>query len=216
MCIVLIARTKTHTIILSNRDEFLSRPTLRVGWWPSPHEHILSGRDLARPVHGTWLGITRQGRFTCLTNFREASEAVATGADVSRGEITKDFLVSPRGVQDWVGEVLKTRVYRSVGGFSLICGVLERRSGRLAVISNRSEAQSGVDYILGVEQQEDEVFCQGCEGLSNSLFGDEWPKVKLGKQLLRELTKNEIQDEDEFIQKAFGLLSYGSRGMLLT
>ena len=108
MCIVLITRTKKYSIILSNRDEFLARPTMRATWWPTPHNYVLAGRDLARPSHGTWLGITRQGRIAALTNYREESEQGATAAAVSRGEITKEFLFSDKDVEEWIQEVLES------------------------------------------------------------------------------------------------------------
>ena len=47
-----------------------------------------------------------------------------------------------------------------------------------------------------------------CTGLSNSLFHNEWPKVKMGKELLRKLKEEDIQDEEKFIEKCFELLSY--------
>jgi uncharacterized protein with NRDE domain len=134
---------------------------------------------------------------------------VATQAAVSRGEITKEFLVSCDGVTEWVDGVLRTGVHRCVGGFSLICGVLRPGRVELAVISNRSEVESGAEDVLGVEDE-------ACAGLSNSLFGDEWPKVSQGKRLLRELIEDDVQDEDGFIQKAFELLSYVLRLVRLT
>jgi uncharacterized protein with NRDE domain len=205
MCIVLVTRTKKYYVILSNRDEFLARPTTRAAWWPKPDDHVLAGRDLARESRGTWLGITKQGRLTALTNFRETTEEAANGAAISRGEITKEFLLSQKPCDEWVQEVLATGVYKDVGGFSLLCTILNDDAPRMAVISNRSTAEKGADYVLGVEN---EVVGYQCEGLSNSLYHDEWPKVKLGKKLLGELTVNDIGDEDAFIEKAFELLSY--------
>lgn len=208
MCIVLVTRNKKYTIILSNRDEFLSRPTLRVQWWPSPHSNVLSGRDLARPSRGTWLGITRQGRLAVLTNFREETEQVAGAAAISRGEITKEFLMSDKGVEEWIAEVLETGVYKNVGGFSLMAGVLRKKMRGFAVVSNRSSVEEGgADYVL--TEREDGVVGYECEGLSNSLYGDEWPKVKLGKRLLGRLREEESMDEDTFIERCFELLSYG-------
>ena len=202
MCIVLVTRTKKYSIILSNRDEFLGRPTIRATWWPVPHHHVLAGRDLARPSHGTWLGITRQGRIAALTNYREESEQDATAAAVSRGEITKEFLLSEKDVEEWIQEVLESGVYSSVGGFSLMCGSFKKKEKGYAVVSNRSSLEcGGPDYVLNKDECE-------CTGLSNSLFHEEWPKVKMGKELLRKLKEEDIQDEEKFIEKCFELLSY--------
>jgi len=205
MCIVLVTKTKKYLVILSNRDEFLARPTLRASWWPRPHDNVLGGRDLARPTHGTWLGITRQGRIAVLTNYREQTEEVAVSAALSRGEITNGFLFSDKSVDDWVQEALESGVYKNVGGFLLMCGILRKDAKGYAIISNRSSAEEGAHYVLS---KEDEVLGYECEGLSNSFIHDEWPKVKLGKKLLQGLVENDIQDEDEFIEQCFELLSY--------
>jgi uncharacterized protein with NRDE domain len=197
MCILLITKTKKYYIVLSNRDEFLARPTLPATWWPA-HPNVLGGRDLARPSQGTWLGITRQGRIAVLTNYREETEEGANMGTVSRGEITKEFLLSEKEVGDWIQEVLQTGVYKNVGGFSLLCGLLGEDG--YTVLSNRSSLDKGPDYV-GKEEYV-------CEGLSNSLIHDEWPKVKQGKKLVDELTKDDIDNEEEFIQKAFELLWY--------
>lgn len=214
MCILLVTRTKKYSIFLSNRDEFLARPTTRADWWPSPNNHILGARDLARPAHGTWLGITRQGRIAVLTNFREETEEGANAAAISRGEIVKEFLLSDKPIEEWIREVLATGVYKNVGGFSLVCAVIKKEVKGYAVVSNRSSLEKGADYVLGVEGHSI-VGDAGVAGLSNSLIHDEWPKVKLGKQLLKDLTKNDIDDEEEFIEKAFELLSYISHQKLL-
>jgi uncharacterized protein with NRDE domain len=201
MCIVLVARTRNYTILISNRDEFLARPTFRVSFWPHPLSHILSGRDCARETHGTWLGITRSGRVAILTNFRETTEEKAKAA-VSRGEITKEFLASDKAVEEWIGEVLRSGIYKDVGGFSSMCGILHGPSDGFVVVSNRSSLDSGVDYILQDNSEGQ------CEGLSNSLFHEEWPKVKLGRKLLAQLTKDDIKDEEVFIERCFEILSY--------
>jgi uncharacterized protein with NRDE domain len=209
MCIVLVTRTKKYTIFLSNRDEFLARPTTRASFWPEPHSHILAARDMARPVHGTWLGVTRTGRIAVLTNYREDTEEGASAAQVSRGEITKEFLLSEKPIDEWLQETLTSGVYKNCGGFSLLCGVLKKNMDGFAIVSNRSSLTDGVDYVL----QNEGVLGYECEGLSNALFHEEWPKVKMGKELLRELTEKDVENEDEFIERCFALLSYVSCGL---
>jgi uncharacterized protein with NRDE domain len=163
---------------------------------------------LQRSPHGTWLGITRRGRIAVLTNFRERTEADASAAAVSRGEITNGFLLSDELVDEWIEDMLRRGVYRNVGGFSLMCGILRKKRLGYSVVSNRSSLEKGADSVL--ERGDDEVFGYECEGLSNSLLHDEWPKVKLGKKLLAELTARPIEDEEALIEHLFELLSYCS------
>jgi len=58
-----------HSILCTNRDEFLSRPTIGAhfhsfGVGAETEASVLSGRDLQ--AGGTWLGINRFGRLALL------------------------------------------------------------------------------------------------------------------------------------------------------
>jgi uncharacterized protein with NRDE domain len=90
MCLILLSwQTDPNypLIIAANRDEFFQRPTLSADFWPE-HPDILAGRDL--DFGGSWLGVSRNGRFAAVTNLRE----VASSGDRSRGNLVKDFLLS--------------------------------------------------------------------------------------------------------------------------
>lgn len=54
-------------LLAFNRDEFLGRPTEPLRVWEDTE--IIGGQD--RVNKGTWLGLTRSGRFAFVTNFRE-------------------------------------------------------------------------------------------------------------------------------------------------
>lgn len=76
----------TSSILASNRDEYLDRPTLPAGWHSfAPLEAaggladdaatdgaatkdpwVLSGRDMGSPAGGTWLGMTKDLRIAVL------------------------------------------------------------------------------------------------------------------------------------------------------
>jgi len=71
MCLAIIAfnyLTDWPLIVIANRDELHSRPTLPAGPW-SDASNILGGRDLN--AGGTWLGMTSSGKLALLTHFRD-------------------------------------------------------------------------------------------------------------------------------------------------
>ena len=70
MCLILFAINPNYEyklILAANRDEFFERPTERAEFW-GEEEKILAGKDLQK--EGTWLGVSKRGRFSAITNFR--------------------------------------------------------------------------------------------------------------------------------------------------
>ena len=59
------------------------RQTQPAEFWED-HRELLAGRDLQRRNGGTWLGVTKQGRFAFVTNYREVSwaQGAAVAADI--------------------------------------------------------------------------------------------------------------------------------------
>lgn len=201
MCIALLsnAHPKYKLILINNRDEFLDRPTASASWWPKPDADVLGGRDLLRPEQGTWLGITKQGRIAVLTNFRSDSSP-ARGA-VSRGAIIRAFLTgSFPSTEDFARQTIDSQLIREAGGFSLLCG---RIGDPLTVISNSS---SSVNELPVFALQPPRTV-----GLSNAAFEDRgWKKVIDGEHELEaaiEDNVNQVESEDAFVNRLFGLLS---------
>lgn len=90
MCLLAIAWNKHSNyplIVSANRDEFVARPSQVAHFWPG-HPQILAGRDLQDG--GTWMGISRNGRFAAVTNIRHP-EARRYDAK-SRGLLVSQYL----------------------------------------------------------------------------------------------------------------------------
>lgn len=151
-------------ILLANRDEFYERPTRSAGFWPGDPE-VLGGRDRRRG--GTWLGITRSGRWAALTNFREPPQGEF---DRSRGDILRDYLTGDSGARDFA--VKLQGIESEFDGFNLLFG--DRHESLW--LSNRGESLR----TLG----------PGIYGLSNHLLETPWPKVRNGKRRLRAQLQN--------------------------
>ena len=202
MCIALIstAHPAYRLILIDNRDEFLNRPTDPARWWPQPHGDVLSGRDMLRDVHGTWLGVTRSGKIAVLTNYRE--DVTPSPTAISRGAIMKQFLAEDVGpVEEFVKNVVNTGVARDAGGFSLACGHIGQK---LAIVSNRAANHGQVPWIAGDTVQ--------TIGLSNAAFSDRsWKKVTDGEDLMLNTIRQSIdkqESEDQLVARFLDLLSH--------
>ncbi|KAI4262438.1 MAG: hypothetical protein L6R42_002383 [Xanthoria sp. 1 TBL-2021] len=190
MCIALFstAHSDYALVLINNRDEYLSRPTAPAEWWVAPNDHILGGRDLLRPIQGTWLGITKQGRLAVLTNFREEGQVVQESR--SRGAMVNAFLMqdkhSTEDTASFARNLVEGEGVTGVGGFSLVCG---RVGQPLAIISNRTPSVEGLTWIA---QQKGETV-----GLSNAAFDDRsWPKVNDGETLMKSAIERSVQRRD--------------------
>jgi uncharacterized protein with NRDE domain len=87
MCLILVGWRMHEAyplVVAANRDEFHDRPAARAAVWGDKPD-VLAGRDLQ--ARGTWMGVSRGGRFAAVTNYRggtEPSAAESRGALVTR------------------------------------------------------------------------------------------------------------------------------------
>ncbi len=164
MCTLLLAwqvDPARPLIVAANRDEFRARPTEAARFWPEAPQ-LLAGRDLQ--AGGTWLGVTREGRFAALTNVREPGVRAAPGAP-SRGRLVVDFLRGTLAPVDYLAG-LEVDAY---AGFNLVVGDVDS----LWYLSNRSGEPRAVP--------------PGVHGVSNAGLDTPWPKVQRGRARLGEL-----------------------------
>ncbi|KAI8971361.1 NRDE protein-domain-containing protein [Pilobolus umbonatus] len=178
----------------SNRDEYLARPTAVADFWEPPNDNVLAGRDLEvhpsdEVTNGTWLGITRQGKFAALTNYREP----AYRGNITRGALVRDFLWSDESVHEGL-EVTKEHA-AEYGGFNLIYFQFNKDKTDMAYFTNR-----GDDTIADLEPGV--VY-----GLSNSTLTTPWKKVEHGRELFGEILDEGVDDECELIDSLFNMLS---------
>lgn len=182
MCLILFAYQKHpiyKLIVAANRDEAYKRPTASAQFWQDNPE-ILAGRDLEKM--GTWMGMTKGGRFSALTNYRDPNET--TAGKRTRGELVSNALSFPGEISDYMeGLTMNDSMYP---GYNLLAGNAEE----LYYYSNVGKA------LLKLEP---DVY-----GLSNHLLDTAWPKVKSGKEGLEKLL---LLGENDLINELFQLLS---------
>jgi len=163
MCLILVA-WRTHReypcVIAANRDEFFERASSAAHWGPDAPD-VLAGRDLS--AGGTWLGITRTGRFAGLTNYRGTQPQRADAP--SRGLLVGGILRSPHTTEE--GLVQLQREGPRYNGFNLMLS-----DGRSLGVY---ETMTGARRLLA----------PGIYGLSNHLLDTPWPKVRRAKTRLQ-------------------------------
>lgn len=163
MCLILFAWQHDETlplVVAANRDEFHRRPTRPLHWWED-HSDVLAGRDLE--AGGTWLGVSRNGRFAALTNFRDADR---NRGRRSRGELVSGFLIGSESPLAYSAEIDGD----TYAGFNLLVG--DRRE--MAYVNNR-------------DRREPELLPPGIYGLANAELDAPWHKTRYGKTALQEL-----------------------------
>lgn len=160
MCLIgLKISSEGSLLIAANRDEYADRPTTAMRWWP---EGILAGQDLK--AGGTWLGMTRCGRFAAVTNVRDPlikNNPVPRG---SRGLLVKEFLISQISPRSFIDRLNKELAQASA--FNLIVGRVD--------VSNSKTVDC---WWLGGRTRQSQALTAGHYVLSNAELNTPWPKA---------------------------------------
>jgi uncharacterized protein with NRDE domain len=157
MCLIILAwqqHPDFPCVLAGNRDEFLARPAEPAQWWPG-EPPLLAGRDLQGG--GTWLGITRGGRFAALTNYRD--RALQREGAPSRGALVTQLLRDRRAMPEAVPAV--ARAGTGCNPWNLLAG----------------EA-GGPIYYHASTTGATRALAPGLYVLSNHLLDTPWPKVE--------------------------------------
>lgn len=194
MCVLFLSyqpidpRSPYILIAANNRDEFFARRTAPAAFWDD-HPTILGGRDLHRQNGGTWLGISKNGRFGVLTNYRTRVEEVRPDAR-SRGPLITEFLLSESPPLEFSQDVLKQGC--EFNGFSLLTASLSGPPSSRHLV-----------YCTNREGRGVEVLGPGVYGLSNQVLDSPWRKVEVGKERFSQIlvgiqpstSKKELADQ---------------------
>ncbi len=169
MCLIVFANNVLNDyklVFAANRDEFYNRSSEQADFW-SDHPNLLAGKDLQ--AGGTWLGITKEGRFAAITNFRDLKNIKDDAP--SRGHLTLDFLVDSISPEDYYKKLKP--ILSSYNGFNLLLGYVDQ----LYYFSNKTE---------GIQKLK-----PGIHGISNAQLDTPWPKVKKSKRNLKNLIEQQ-------------------------
>lgn len=179
MCLILLAvdsHPRYPLVIAANRDEFYARPTRNLAPWPETPQ-LLAGRDLE--AGGTWLGLSRAGRFAAVTNVHE--DATRRDRQRSRGALTTGFLQSAIAAADYATQAQAEGDHYT--GFNLLVG-----------------DSSGLYYCSNRNGSSPRRLAAGIYGLANDTLDTAWPKVESGKAELRALLQGAALEPAALLQ----------------
>jgi uncharacterized protein with NRDE domain len=166
MCLLIFAHRvspRYPLVVAANRDEFRARPTAVSDFWID-HPDLLAGRDLEQG--GTWMGVTRDGRFAAVTNYRDPSRTAV--APRSRGELPLSYLTGTQDAQTFLLDIAARA--GDYAGFNLLVG-----------------DRDSLWYFTNSDAVDPQALLPGVYGLSNARLDTPWPKVELGKARLHSL-----------------------------
>ncbi|HEX7813085.1 MAG TPA: NRDE family protein [Burkholderiales bacterium] len=176
MCLILFAH-QAHPdfalVLAANRDEFFARPTTAADYWEDAPE-VLGGRDLEKG--GTWMGVTRDGRWSAVTNYRDGTRPEA--GTRSRGQMVARFLTENADARSYAESIARSA--SAYHGFNLLAG-----------------DASDLYYVSHAEGKSRRVE-PGVHGLSNDRLDTPWPKVERGRRRLQSMLSGdaEVTEED--------------------
>lgn len=175
MCLVLTAwqaHPQYPLVVLANRDEFYDRPTDPMHWWED-FPHILAGRDKADVVGepGTWMGLSKTGKFAALTNVRAPSEKNPSSR--TRGEIATKYLIDTFIPSEFIAAHEKS--LNGYNGFNFLATDLSQTTPELIWVSNRILMGDNYRPRKIIKPQK---LSPGLYGLSNGVLDSPWPKIQ--------------------------------------
>ena len=153
MCLAVVAlgaHPVYALVVAANRDEYHARATSRAQWG---EEGWLAGRDLV--AGGTWLGVTRAGRWALLTNVRDPARFEPDAP--SRGALVTQLLAAPGSAGDALGAIVSAGAHHN--GFNLLAGDV-------------AAAHWGTNREVRTH-----ALAAGIHGISNARLDTPWPKV---------------------------------------
>ncbi len=198
MCLIVVAfeaHPEYSLVVAANRDESFARPTDPAHFWGGTPD-LLAGRD--RQAGGTWLGLTRAGRFGAVTNFRDPAQFGREAR--SRGDLLREALLANTPPADFFRE--RAAEGAEYNGFNILTVDLGSPGANLVYFTNSdAHAPEGRVDVLG----------PGVYGISNALLDTPWPKVRRAKAGLATLIEREANAPERLLDGLLELMGDTTR-----
>lgn len=156
MCLLAIAwqvHAEYPLVVSANRDEFLARGSQKAHFWPD-YPDVFAGRDVEG--QGSWMGISRRGRFAAVTNIRNPANNKSDAK--SRGLLVSQFLQDSGSAVHYCQQLqAQSHLYN---GYNFVAF-----DGESLVYQSNANAQP-------------QVLSPGSYAISNATLDISWPKTR--------------------------------------
>ena len=176
-----LASPRFPLVIAANRDEDYDRATHDAHFW-SDAPHVLGGRDAV--ADGSWLAISKSGRFAAVTNLRGAQRQTR-----SRGALVRDFVTGEATPRDYARAI--TPYLDQYAGFHLFVG----------------QAGGEAMYITPAVR---EPVAPGVHAVSNAPAGEHWPKTAVAAEEMQVALRMEDAESMMLVLMQFLALPRGT------
>lgn len=170
--------------VAANRDEFHRRPSAPLQVWPDAPQ-VMAGRD--QVSGGTWLGVSTDGRFAALTNYRDPARQRPDAR--SRGALVADFLTGRMPAAEHAAACMREAA--QYNGFNLLLC-------------------DGRDLIWvghgGGHPPRSATLPPGLHALSNHLPGTPWPKLTRAREAFARVSDPPAVQLETEVEALFELL----------
>ena len=191
MCLISFALNPSPSfrfVLAANRDEYYDRPTAPLAWWQQ--SNIVGGRDLR--AGGSWMAMSRIGRFAAVTNFRVRNSPVDPQVK-SRGDLAL------RVLSQEPNDITITDQLAEVGPCNLVWGDL-CAGGALRFSNN--QASHSASSVMPQSLQHGRIY-----GLSNGELDADWPKTTGLKISVSEALAGYVNDQQGLVNNLFAALA---------
>ncbi|XP_039248256.2 transport and Golgi organization 2 homolog [Styela clava] len=176
MCIVFIhcnndVGAKYKLIMAANRDEYMSRPTKSADTHPD-FSHIICGIDMESGVEGgTWLGVTKSGKFSALTNVLTGSQ---DPSKLPRGKLVINYLKEEVDPMDYLN-LLQDKQHRQ---FNMLAGKIDS-CGKICL-----------GYYSNWDDKNPRLLTDKTNVVACTTLNGDWKKIEHGRKTFDKIIEN--------------------------
>lgn len=193
MCIVFMncnneVGAKYKLILAANRDEYMSRPAKPADFHPD-FPNVLCGIDMESGVEGgTWLGVSKSGKFAALTNVLVQSR---NPSKLPRGKLVINYLKNDIEPMDYLNSI-EEKKHRE---FNLLVGKLN------------SQGKINVGYLSNWDEEKPRLLNDQTNVVACTNINGQWKKIQRGRKTFEDILKeSDNMSSDELSNILLGSL----------